>query len=300
MRNLLISFILLSSSQAFALDWESQMHHLEPIITDQESVNECAADDISPIKYISPEPKTEAWRSYYKMPKLLTADLYKVKDVCEEAKNMNKAQGVDREYAIVANKSHFCDLGHRGCISALKSISDPCNNFIQDNFQVFHARTYVGSFRPSGSKEISETYGQMGPSLLVIRLKDCQLMPTTKGEAEIKKGMSPQKAAAENYYYTPPALDDAKDSKGEYAFKSEDESVRFKAMKDSLIKNIPELAKLDGKKMDCFENGKRTLPGINDLEEIPYGKLNVKGIVGIRKLMDEQLIQVTGKNPYKP
>jgi hypothetical protein len=300
MRDLLLSFILLSSSQAIALEWQSEMHHLKPIITDQESANECLADDIQPLKYISSEPKTEAWRSYYKIPRLLTSDLYKIEDVCNEAKIMNKAQGVNREYAIVANKNHFCDFGHRGCISTLKSLSDPCNNFIQDNFQVFHARTYIGSFRPSGSKEIAETYGQLGPSLLVIRLKDCQLIPTIKGEAEIKKGMSPQKAVAEDYFFTPPSLEGVKDSKGEYAFKSADESVRFKAMKDSLIKNIPELAKLDSKKMDCFENGKRTLPGIKDLEEIPYGKINVKGIAGIRKLMDEQLIEVTGKNPYTP
>ena len=299
MRKTLLPLILFFASPAFAMKWESNLHHIEPLLKGGEEAKECASEDLSPLKYISQEPKTEAWRSYYKMPKLLTADLYKPTEVCEEAKRMNAAQGVNREYAIIAHKSHFCDTGARGCISTLKSVSDPCNNFIQDNFQVFHTRTYVGSYRPSGSKEISDTYGQMGPSLLVIRLKDCKLVPTVKGSEAVSKGMSPEQAAAENYYFTPPSLDEAKDSKGETAFKSEDDRIRFMAMKESLIENIPELSKFKSGPVDCFENGKRSLPGIEDMKDVPYGKINIKGIVGIRKLMDEQLIETTGKTPYK-
>lgn len=281
------------------------MHHIEPLMNEsQEALTKPVAaicedeDKVSPITYISDQPKTEKWRQYYKVPKLITDKMYKVKDVCEEAKKMNAAQGVSKKYALVANKTHFCDTGARACLATFKSISDPCNNFVQDNFQVFHTRTFIGSHKPAGNQLILDEYGNMGPSLLVINLETCSLMPTTSAKKAMKEGMTAKVAARDSYFYTPPSLDGKKDAKGEYQFKSEDESIRFQAMKEALTTNIPELKALTGKN-DCYVNGKRSLPSIGDMEEVPYGEIKIKGTVGMRKLMDEQYIQLTGKNPYK-
>ena len=299
----LLLFILISAP-AWSLPWSSQMHHVEPVMNEAEKALEetgatCEEEvQVSPMTYISDRPKTEKWRQYYKIPKLITDQMYKVKDVCEEAKRMNAAQGVTKKYALVANKTHFCDVGARACISTFKSISDPCNSFVQDNFQVFHTRTFIGSHRPAGNKLILDEYGNMGPSLLVINLETCTLMPTTAAKKAIKGGMDVKTAAKDSYFYTPPSLDGKKDAKDEYQFKSDDDSVRFKAMKEALTTNIPELKALTGKN-DCYVDGKRTLPGIGDLEEVSYGDIKIKGVFGMRKLMDEQYIQLTGKNPYK-
>jgi hypothetical protein len=111
--------------------------------------------------------------------------------------------------------------------------------------------------------------------------------------------MSVASAVRDGYYYTPPALDSAVDAQGVLKFKSLDDRVRFDAMKNALITNIPELKKLDQGKTDCFEGDKRTLPGMTDSEEIPYGDIKVKGYMGLRKLMDEQFIEKTGIYPYK-
>lgn len=298
-------FLIFMSSHAWSLPWSTGMHHIEPLMQEStEALEEagdaalCADPIVPPVKYISDKPKTEVWRSYYKVPKLLTADLYKVKDVCAEAKKMNTSQGVTKKYALVANKTHLCDGMSRACLSTFKSVSDPCNSFVQDNFQVFHSRTFIGQHKPTAYKEIMNEYGNMGPSLLVINLETCELMPTQAGKKAVKSGMTVQNAVRDSYYYTPPSLDSAKDEKGVLNFKSDDDRIRFDAMKSALLTNIPELKPLDVGKTNCFEGEKRTLPSISDTEEVQYGEIKVKGFMGIRKLMDEQYIEKTGINPY--
>ncbi len=296
--------LMIYSFQAWSLPWSTGMHHIEPLLQESTEAAKsvevtCNDPSIPPFKYISDKPKTEAWRSYYKVPALLTADFYKVKDVCEEAKKMNAAQGVSKKYAMVANKTHLCDGMSKACLSTFKSVADPCNSFVQDNFQVFHSRTFIGQYKQEGYKEIMNEYGNMGPSLLVIDLETCQLMPTETGKKAVKDGMSVASAVRDGYYYTPPSLDSAVDAQGVLKFKSLDDRVRFEAMKNALITNIPELKKLDQGKTDCFEGDKRTLPGMTDSEEIPYGDIKVKGYMGLRKLMDEQFIEKTGIYPYK-
>jgi len=299
---ILLSLIFISSNVG-AFSWSSGMHHIEPLYQEsevaiQESGSVICSDPVPPFKYISDKPKTEVWRSYFKVPKLLTADLYKVKDVCEEAKKMNHQQGVNKKYALVANKSHQCDTGAGACLSMFKSISDPCNSFVQDNFQIFHARTTISRHITSGSKEIMREYGEQGPSLLVINLETCQLMPTIEGEKAIARGVSATNAAKDGYFFTPPSLESSKDEKGVYKYKSENDHVRFDAMRDALTTNIPELKAIEGK-TDCFIDGKRTLPGMGDKDDIQYGDIATKGLLGIRKLLDEQYIEKTGINPYK-
>jgi hypothetical protein len=296
---------ILWTSYAWALPWSTGMHHIEPLMEEAKTTLEdgpdltCSDPKVPTFKYISDRPKTEAWRKYYKVPKLLTAEMYKVKDVCEEAKKMNAKQGVSKKYAMVANKTHLCDGMSRSCLSTFKSISDPCNSFVQDNFQVFHTRTFIGQHRPAAYKEMLNEYGNMGPSLLVINLETCELVPTEAGKKAIAGGMKPQDAVKDSYFYTPPSLDSAKDDKGIHKFKSEDDRVRFSAMREALITNIPELKKLEKPKVDCFVDGKRTLPGISDSEEVQYGDIKLKGFMGLRKLMDEQYIDETGINPYQ-
>jgi hypothetical protein len=297
--------LLLFSTHTLALPWFSDMHHIEPLFNEsQDAVKEtnninCQATEVSPLRYISPAPRTEAWRSYYKVPKLLHENLYKVKDVCEEAKRMNASQAVTKKYALIAHKTHLCDVGHRACLSTFKSVSDPCNNFVQDNFQVFHTRTFIGQHRPKANQAIMDEYGNMGPSLLVINLENCELMPTENGKKALKSGMAPKVAVKDNYYYTPPSMDGAKDDKDVYKFKSDDDQVRFSAMREALTTNIPELKLLaENKKNDCFENNQRTLAGISDTEVVKYGEIEVKGAIAIRKLLDEQYIDQTGINPY--
>lgn len=300
-----LTIIFLVSTSAHALDWASQMHHIAPLmneseeaITDSKDIS-CKTEEVKPYQYISPLPKTEPWRAYYKVPKLLTKDLYKVNDVCLEAKRMNAAQGVTKKYALIAQKTHLCDGGHRACLSTFKSVSDPCNNFVQDNFQVFHTRTFIGQYRQPGYEKILEEYGSMGPSLLVIDLETCSLMKTPAASKAIAEGMKPADAVKDSYFYTPPSMDGEKDEAGQYKFKSENDQVRFTAMREALVKNHPSLAPLaEGKKNDCYEEGKRTLPGIGDLETVKYGELEMKGAQAIRKLMDEQYIEQTGINPY--
>lgn len=293
------------SFNLYALPWSSDMHHIEPLLNEaQEAVNEtsnvnCQATEVSPLRYISNQPRTEEWRSYYKVPKLLNEKLYKVKDVCEEAKRMNASQGVTKKYALIAHKTHLCDIGHRACLSTFKSVSDPCNTFVQENFQVFHSRTFIGQHRPKANQEIMDEYGNMGPSLLVINLETCEMMPTENGKKALATGMTAKVAVKDNYFYTPPSLDGAKDEKGVYKFKSDNDQVRFSAMREALTTNIPELKTLaENKKNDCFENNQRTLPGISDLETVKYGEIEVKGAIAIRKLLDEQYIDETGINPY--
>lgn len=298
----IILFWLISST-VWALPWETNMHHIAPLMEESAEALSAAPqvscqEDISPTRYISDKPKTEAWRAYYKIPSLLTAEMYKVKDVCEEAKKMNLAQGVTKKYALIANKTHLCDGGARACLSTLKSVSDPCNTFVQDNFQVFHTRTFIGQYRQNKYREIMDEYGNMGPSLLVINLETCKLVPTENGKEALKKGMAEKNAVRDSYYYTPPSQADAKDAAGVHKFKSDNDSVRFKAMRESLFKNIPELQSLDTGKNDCYVDGKRTLPGIADLEIVQYGDLQVKGTMAIKKLMDEQFIEKTNINPY--
>jgi len=281
------------------------MHHIEPLLEEvNKAVEEapeftCSDPSVPAFKYISDKPKTEAWRSFYKVPTLLTADMYKVKDVCEEAKKLNAKQDVTKKYAMVANKTHLCDGMSRSCLSTFKTISDPCNSFVQDNFQVFHTRTFIGQHKPAAYKEMLNEYGNMGPSLLVIDLATCELVPTEAGKKAVSGGMSAKDAVKNSYYYTPPSMDSAKDDKGIYKFKSDDDRVRFSAMREALTTNIPELKKLETSKLDCFVNGKRALPGISDSEEVQYGDIKVKGFMGMRKLMDEQYIEKTGINPYK-
>jgi hypothetical protein len=296
--------LIFPTSYALALPWSTEMHHIEPLMSEaQEAVHDtgdptCQASEISPFRYISPLPKEEPWRKYYKVPTLLTEKLYKMKDVCEEAKRQNEQQGVKKKYALIAHKTHLCDGGHRACLSTFKSISDPCNNFVQDNFQVFHTRTFVGQYRTSGSKQIMEEYGSMGPSLLVIDLETCNLVPTEAAGKAMKEGMSQQVAARDSYFHTPPALENAKDDQGVHKFKSDNDQVRFTAMREAIVTNMPTLKPLTEGKNDCYENGQRTLPGIKDLEMVKYGEIEVKGAHAIRKLMDEQYIEQTGINPY--
>jgi hypothetical protein len=292
--------------KAYSLPWSTDMHHIEPLLNEsQQAVHQtdninCQATEVSPIRYISSHPRTEPWRKYYKVPKLLNENLYKVKDVCAEAKRMNAQQGVVKKYALIAHKTHLCDAGHRACLSAFKSVSDPCNNFVQDNFQVFHTRTFIGQHRPKAYQAIMDEYGYMGPAMLVIDLESCQLMPTIDGKKALKEGKTPPVAVKEGYYYVPPSLDGAKDDMGVHKFKSENDQVRFSAMREALTSRIPELKPLEvDKKNDCYENNQRTLPGISDLEMVKYGELEMKGAMAIRKLLDEQYIDETGINPYE-
>jgi hypothetical protein len=301
----ILLFTILMSSPAWSLTWSTGMHHIGPLMQESDEalkqIDEgpiCSDPTVTPVKYISDKPRTEAWRSYYKVPKLLTDDLYKVKDVCAEAKKMNASQGVTKKYALVANKTHLCDGMSRACLSTFKSISDPCNSFVQDNFQVFHTRTFIGQHKPAANKEIMNEYGNMGPSLLVINLETCELVPTEAGKKAVKGGMDPKVAVRDGYFYTPPSLDSAKDSKGVLNFKSDDDRVRFDAMKTALITNIPQLKTLDSGKTSCFEGEKRSLPGIGDMQEVQYGEIKVKGFMAMRKLMDEQYIDKTGIYPY--
>lgn len=300
-----IFFLTFLIFKTWALPWNSELHHLEPLMNqvndiDKEGFQSTCEDPIkNPNQYISDLPKNEPWRKFYKLPTLLTDKFYKINDVCEEAKKQNQQEGKSKKYALVANKTHLCDAGHRACLSALKSISDPCNTFVQENFQVFHIRTFIGQHKVNGYQEMMNEYGQMGPSMLVINLETCRLEPTINAEKELKKGQNEKKLAKENYYYTPPSLEGAKDSKGVYKFKSDNDSIRFEAMRDSLFTTMPQLKNLDKGKNDCFENGKRTLPGISDTELVKYGDIEIKGAPAIRKLMDEQYIKATGIHPYK-
>jgi hypothetical protein len=301
----LLWLFFLFPSVAWPLPWSTDMHHIEPLMNEsmealnRENGSPPICNDATSLKYISPLPKKEPWRSYYKMPKLLTDNFYKVKDVCMEAKKMNAAQGVSKKYALVGHKTHLCDFGHHACLSMLKSLSDPCNHFVQDNFQVFHSRIFIGQHRPAGYREMMNEYGKLGPSLVVIDLESCTIMPTVKGKAALKEGMNTKAMVRDNFNYTPPSLEAAKDAKGVHKFKSESEQIRFGAIRESLTTNVPELKKLEQGRKDCYVNGKRSLPGISDIESVQYGEVKIKGAAAMRKLMDEQYIDVTGTNPYE-
>ncbi len=301
----LLIIIFMSTQGAMAFDWSTGFHHVAPLMSellpmssvdDGLSCEEKAKSSL--LTYISERPRNEKWRSYYKVPQLLDENLYQVKDVCEEAKKKNKNEGSEKKYALIAHKTHLCDTNHMACLSTFKSIADPCNYFIHDNFQVFHTRTIIGSHKPKSSKLIMDEYGDMGPSILVIDLSTCSLMPTVNAQKAIAGGMNPQKAVSESYYYTPPSLDNSKDQLGVQKFKSSDERLRFEAMKESLTKNIPALKENIKPRMDCFENGVRTLPGISDTDIVEYGEMEIKGDIAMRKLLDEQYIDQTGINPY--
>ena len=248
------------------------------------------------LNYISKEPKTEKWRSYYKLPKLLNENLYQIKDVCAEAKRMNAAQGVDRKYALVAHKGHLCDTNHRACLSMMKSVSDPCNYFVKDNFQVFHSRTFFKNKSILAGEKVRETYGKVEPAMVVIRLSDCKLVPTAAATKAMKAGMSQEKAVLEDHFRVPPS--DGNDSTGSPKFRSADEAVRFEAMKNELVTKLPELASLNTARTHCISQGKRSLPGILDSDKVDYGQFkDISAIAAMRKLLDEQMVE-TGYNPF--
>jgi hypothetical protein len=235
------------------------------------------------------------------MPKLLGQDnLVTPQQICEDARKENEKLGQNKKYALIAHKTHLCDAGGKACLSTLKSVSDPCNYFIQDNFQVYHTRTFIGPFKTKNYDQLLNLYGHMGPSLLVIDLSTCNFVPTVNAQKymqEQKKTLA--QATSDGASYTGPHPENARDEKDQPKFKSGREEVRFEAMRESLLTNMPQLqTEMSTKRIHCIDNGTRSLPGLSDDQEITYGSMTTKGIIGVRKLMDEQYVEQFGFDPF--
>ncbi len=109
------------------------------------------------------------------VPKLLTKDFYLPEDICRDA----RANHPGKKFAFVAGKMHICDLESKVCLKLLRDISDPCNQFIQQNFAVYHTRAVWDGREIEGADELIKKWeSPYGPRMSAIDLSSCKVFPS--------------------------------------------------------------------------------------------------------------------------
>jgi hypothetical protein len=84
------------------------------------------------------------------MPKLLTAEFFKLKEICEDSKKNHQ----EKKIAFLMFKTHMCDRGSKACLYNTRTMVDPCNKFLQDNFSIYHTRMFRYKTLKSPSEEM--------------------------------------------------------------------------------------------------------------------------------------------------
>ena len=133
-------------------------------------------DVAPPISDENGSPKPDDWKRGIQLPKLLTEGLDTPQAICEDARRENLKAGTNKKFALIAYKSHFCDGAARNCLFTTRTISDPCNKFLRNNFQLYHARTYFHGNATPGTATLQKYFGGAGPVLIVLDLESCELV----------------------------------------------------------------------------------------------------------------------------
>jgi hypothetical protein len=72
------------------------------------------------------------------LPKLLTADFFKLQQICEDSKKNHP----EKKIAFLMFKTHMCDRASKACLYNTRTMVDPCNKFLQENFSMYHTRMF--------------------------------------------------------------------------------------------------------------------------------------------------------------
>ncbi|MGZ3707336.1 MAG: hypothetical protein ACXWPM_00540 [Bdellovibrionota bacterium] len=114
------------------------------------------------------------------LPPLLNAEFHTRQQLCEDARRNHP----DKKLILLALKNHLCDFEHRACLHVTRTLADPCNHFVRDNFAVYQTRLYrCDEGKPCetqpGTDEIADEWGMSGPDLIVVEPVSCRILGRT-------------------------------------------------------------------------------------------------------------------------
>jgi hypothetical protein len=234
----------------------------------------------------SSEYRGEAnWKNGVRLPKLLSEKMYTPEQICADAKATIAAKGEKKKFALVLYTTHFCDGSHRHCMGETRTVSDPCNKFLQNNFELYQVQTWIYAKPVPKGDEMTNLYSGpdgAGPAYAVIDLESCKI--TGKP-------------------FLPSSEYDAKS--GYRSWLDGSPQKRFQMLKSDLLKLESVRQKLDpaqraleGRDLDCSAEERKRYPVLGT-EAIDVGGQKELKIDLLRSLLNEQYEEVHGPGSLK-
>ena len=125
-------------------------------------------------------------------PRLLSEQFYKKSDVCADARIKASREKPAKKFALVLAKTHLCDVGTNVCVDSLRTLLDPANVFVRENFVTYHTRFLKYDFEHE--KQVLKTSHFKGeaairaewqkpdsdPEVMVVDLATCRVLGRNK------------------------------------------------------------------------------------------------------------------------